>query len=147
MLCHKPSCSKIKIKKICVVSYILYLIYVAFFQTFIVHFYNPALKKWGLYWICPVLLWFCHSVTFQIKIFVTLSQELWGLEGWNLVHTWTMGGCIMCTGIRLLLLFVPLFLHFSFSPIFKQNFSSHFSQELWGLEGCILPLNFHRQQC
>ena len=31
------------------------------------------------------------------------------------------------------------FLHFSFSPIFKHwNFSSHFSQELWGLEGCNL---------
>ena len=32
------------------------------------------------------------------------SQELWGLEGWNLVHTWTIcgcitiGGCIMYTG-------------------------------------------------
>ena len=93
------------------------------------------------------------------------SQELWSLEGWNLVHTWTMGGCIVYTGIRLLLhihpiyletwytrvqwmdvscllesgcccLFIPLFLHFSFPPIFKHyKFSSHFSQELWGLEG------------
>ena len=43
------------------------------------HFYSPALKKWGLYWIClafchSVILWlsFCHSVTFQMKIFVTL---------------------------------------------------------------------------
>ena len=26
------------------------------------------------------------------------------------------------------------FLYFSFPPIFKQNFSSHFSQELWGVE-------------
>ena len=32
-------------------------------------------------------------------------------------------------------LFVPLLLHFSFSPIFKhQNVSLHCSQELWGLE-------------
>ena len=32
-------------------------------------------------------------------------------------------------------LFVPLFLHFSFSPIFKySNFSSHFSQGLLGLD-------------
>ena len=127
-----------------------------------------------------------------MKIFVTLfsgTQELWGLEDWNLAHMWKLGRCIVYTGIRLLLLirpfissfffllnfqtlkffiplfqelwgledwntrgqwvdvscipesdccciFVPLFLHFSFSPIFKYwNFSSHFSRELWGLEG------------
>ena len=40
------------------------------------------------------------------------SWELWGLEDWNLVHTWTVGRCIMCTRIRLLLLFIPLFLPF-----------------------------------
>ena len=36
--------------------------------------YSPALKKWGLYWICLVLPSFCdcHSVTFQIKIFITI---------------------------------------------------------------------------
>ena len=33
-------------------------------------------------------------------------------------------------------LFVPLFLYFPFSPVFKHyNFSSHFSQELSSLEG------------
>ena len=37
------------------------------------------------------------------------SQELWGLEGWNLVHTWTVGRCIVYTGIRLLLLIHPFF--------------------------------------
>ena len=47
-----------------------------------------------------------------------------------------MGRCIVYTGIRLLLLLNRPFIHFSFSPIFKHwNFSSHFSQELWGLEG------------
>ena len=57
------------------------------------------------------------------------------LEGWNLLHTWKMGGFIVYTGSMLLLLFVPLFFHFSFSPIFWHwNFSSHFYQELWGLE-------------
>ena len=43
--------------------------------------YSPALKKWGLYWICPVLpafcgcviLWFCHSVIIQMKL-----EYLWG---------------------------------------------------------------------
>ena len=41
--------------------------------------YSPTLKKWGLYWICLVLPSFCgchsliqSSVTFQMKIFVTL---------------------------------------------------------------------------
>ena len=142
---------------------------------------------------CPSVilwLWFCHSVTFQMKIFVTLFSgtvrprrlklgthvdsgqmyrvyrnqaaalihpfyssffflsnfqtlkyfvtifsELWGLEDWNLAHTWTVGRCIMYTGIRLLLLIHPFILHYTFSPIFKHwNLLSHFSQELWGLE-------------
>ena len=48
---------------------------------------------------------------------------------------WKKGGCIVFAGLMLLLLFVPLFFQFSFSPIFKHwNFSSHFSQELWGVE-------------
>ena len=68
----------------------------------------------------------CFSLFFlsnfqTLKFFIILFfQELWGLEGWNLLHMWTMGGCIMCTRIMLLLLFVPLFFHFSFSPIFKH---------------------------
>ena len=62
------------------------------------------------------------------------SQELWGLEDWNLVHTWTVGRCIVYTGIRLLLSFVPLFLHFSFFTFFNIEIFCHFSRELWGLE-------------
>ena len=49
---------------------------------------------------------------------IKISQELWGLEGYNLLHTWTMGVCIVCTGIRLLFLFVPLFF------IFLSNFQT-----------------------
>ena len=129
----------------------------------------------------------------NIKNFLSrFSQKLWGVEGWNLVHTWTMGGCIMYTGIRLLLLICPfissffflynfqrlqifvtlfsgavrprrlrlgihvdngwmyfvyrnqaavayLFLYFFIFPSHQfsniTNFSSHFSQKLWGLEG------------
>ena len=50
------------------------------------------------------------------------SLELWGLEGWNFVQTWTVGGCtcIVYTEISLLLLIHHLVLHFSFFPIFKQ---------------------------
>ena len=73
--------------------------------------YSPALKKWGLYWICLVLpsfcdchsviQSFCHSVTFQMKT-------------WNLVHTWIVGRCIVHTGIRLLLLICPFISSFFF---------------------------------
>ena len=51
-----------------------------------------------------------------LKFFVTLLyQELWGLEGWNLVHTWTVGGCMVYTRIRLLLLLIrPIIFYFFF---------------------------------
>ena len=63
------------------------------------------------------------------------SWELWGLEDWNLVHTWTVGSCIMYTRIRLLLLIHPFISSFfSLSNFQHWNFSSLFSQELWGLE-------------
>ena len=48
-----------------------------------------------------------------LKFLSHFSQELWGLEGLNLLHTWKMGGCIMYIGIMLLLLFVPLFFFLS----------------------------------
>ena len=60
--------------------------------------YSPALKKWGLNWICLVLPSFCN---FSNENFSShFSQELWSLEVWNLVHMWTVGSCIVCTGIR-----------------------------------------------
>ena len=82
--------------------------------------------------IRPFIIFFIFLFSnFQaLKFFVTL----WGLEGWNLLHTWKMGGCIVYTKIMLLLLFVLLFFYFSFCPILKQKILSHFSQELWGLE-------------
>ena len=45
------------------------------------------------------------------------------------------GGCMVHAGIRLLLLIRPLFLQFSFSPIFKHKIfvTLKISQELWGL--------------
>ena len=32
------------------------------------HYYSPALKKWGLYWICLVLPEFGGSVIIQMKL-------------------------------------------------------------------------------
>ena len=75
----------------------------------------------------------------KIKQFLShFSQALWGLEGCNLVHMWTVGRCIVYTGIRLLLLICPFISSFFFLSNVKQNFSSFFSQELWGLEGWFL---------
>ena len=47
------------------------------------------------------------------------SQELWGLEDWNLVHTWKVGRCIMYTGILLLLLIAPFISSFFFLSNFQ----------------------------
>ena len=136
-------------------------------------YHSPALKKLGLYWICLVLLWFCHSVTFQMKIFVTLfsgtmrprrlklvthvdSGQIYlvyqnqaapayssfyffiflPLQFLNIeifrhtflrnceackVETWYTRGHVLClleSGCTCIL--IPLFLHFSFSPIFEH---------------------------
>ena len=73
----------------------------------------------------PLFFHFFFVSNFQtLKIFKHFSQELWGLEHWNLVHTWTVGRCIVYTEIRLLL-FIHLFIHFSFSPVFKHKIFCH----------------------
>ena len=55
-----------------------------------------------------------------LKMFGEFSWELWGLEGWNFIQTWTVGGCIVYKEIRLLLLIHPFSSSFFFSPIFKH---------------------------
>ena len=47
------------------------------------------------------------------------SQELWGQEDWNFVHTWTVGRRIVYTGIRLLLLIYPFISSFFFLSNFQ----------------------------
>ena len=56
------------------------------------------------------------------KISSHFSQELWGLEDWNLVLTWIVGTCIVYTGIRLLLLIC----YFISSFFFLSNFQTKF---------------------
>ena len=85
----------------------------------------------AVYW-SPYFFIFFLSNFQTLKFFTHFYQELWGLWGWNLVHTWTADGCMVYTRIRLLL-FIRSFI-FSFSNIPILKFSSHFSQELWGLE-------------
>ena len=71
----------------------------------------------------------------SLKFSSHFSEELWSQNSVNLVHLLTMGGCIVYTRIRLLPLICPFISSFFFSPIIKHlQFSSHFSQELWGLE-------------
>ena len=83
-------------------------------------------------YLSPYFFIFFLSNFQTLKCFAHLHQELWGLEGWNMIHTWTVGGCMVYTRIRLLLLIRPFI--FSFSKIQILKFSSHFSQELWDLE-------------
>ena len=55
-----------------------------------------------------------------LKFLSHFSQELWGLEDWHLVHTWTVNRCIVYAGIGLLLLihpFISSFFSFQFSNI------------------------------
>ena len=48
------------------------------------------------------------------------SQQLWGLENWNMVHTWTVGRCIVYTGIRLLVFIRPFISSFFFLSKFPN---------------------------
>ena len=64
-----------------------------------------------------------------LKFLSHFSQGLWGLEDWNLVHTWTVGRCIVYTRIRLLLLIRPFISSFFFLSNFQtlKCFVPHFS--------------------
>ena len=47
------------------------------------------------------------------------ARKLWGLEDWKLVHTWIVGRCILCTGIRLLLFIRSFISSFFFLSSFQ----------------------------
>ena len=69
---------------------------------------------------CPFISSFFFLYNYQtLTFFITLFSELWGLESWNLVHMWTIGACIMYTGIRLLLLICPFVGPFVFLTNFQ----------------------------
>ena len=51
----------------------------------------------------------------NIKLFSShFSQQLWGLEDWNVLHLWTVGRCIVYTGIMLLVFIRPFISSFFF---------------------------------
>ena len=65
---------------------------------------------------------FCHSFL--------RNCEAWKVDTWYTRGQWADVSCILESGCCCCL-FIPVFLHFPFSPIFKIfKFSSHFSQEL-----------------
>ena len=105
-----------------------------FIQTWTVVFIL-CIPKFGC--CCLFIHLVLHFLSLQfsnIKHFCR-TLELWGIEGWNLLHTWTMGGCIVYNKIKLLLLIC----FFISSFFFLSNFQtlkklSHLSQELWVLE-------------
>ena len=68
--------------------------------------------------ICPFIF---LSVQFSsIKHFSShFFQELWGLEDWNLVQSWTVCRCIVLIGIRLLLLIDSFISSFFFLSNFQ----------------------------
>ena len=70
--------------------------------------------------ICPFIFIFL-SLQFSNTSSSHFSEELWGLEGWKLVHSWKMGRCIMYTRIRLLLLIHPYISSFFFLPNFQTK--------------------------
>ena len=65
--------------------------------------------------IHPFISSFFFLSNFQtLKFLSHFSQELWGLEDWNLVQMWIVGWCIIHTGIRLLLPIRPIISSFFF---------------------------------
>ena len=50
------------------------------------------------------LFFFLSNFKYQ-KNFISFSEGLRGTQSWNLVHTWTVGWCIMCTWIRLVFIY------------------------------------------
>ena len=66
--------------------------------------------------IYPFISSFFFLSSFQTlwKFLSHFSQELWGLEDWNLVQMWIVGWCIVFTRIRLLLLIHPIISSFFF---------------------------------
>ena len=89
-----------------------------------------------LVFICPVVSSFFFLSNFQtLKFFLTLFSRTvrprtlklgTHMDSGQMYHVYCLPESTRCC------LFIPLFLHFSFSWIFKHlNFSSHFSQTVW----------------
>ena len=93
-------------------------------QMYLVY-WNPAAAAYlSLYFFI-----FLSPIFKHLSFSSHFSQELWGLEDWNLVHMWIGGRCILYTGIRLLLLVCPFISSFFFLSNYQtlKNFVTFFS--------------------
>ena len=61
-----------------------------------------------------------HKIADEFEFRADFSRELWGLEDWNLVHTWAVSSCIIYTGISLHLLIRLLISSFFFLSNFQH---------------------------
>ena len=78
---------------------------------------------------------FSSSLRASLQILYTHWEWLRGLQSWNLVHTWTVGWCIICTWIRLLVLIYSFISSIFFLSNSKTlNFLSRFSVRLTELK-------------
>ena len=91
---------------------------------------------------------FFHSNFQTLKIFVTLLTGTVRPRRLKLGTHWTVGGCIVYTGIRLLLLIRPFFFLLYYSNI--KNFRQTFLLEgwnvvhTWTMGGCIVYTGIRR---
>ena len=92
--------------------------------------------------ILPLISSFFFLSSFQKKKkkLSLFSQGLRAPQNWNLVHTWTVGWCIMCTWIRLLVLIYSsissiCFLSNSKTLIFVTIFCEAYKVETWYTHG------------
>ena len=70
--------------------------------------------------IRPFISSFFFLSNFQtLKFFITPFSATVSLEDWNMVHTWTVGRCIVYTGVRLLVLIRPFISSFFFLSNFQ----------------------------
>ena len=83
----------------------------------------------------PLFLQFSFS-----QFFVTLFSGTVRLRRLKLVHTWTVGRCIMYTGIRLLLLIRPFISSFFFLSIFFFPVSPIFSSYVFSSDSATAGL-------
>ena len=86
-------------------------------QMYHVYWNQAAAAYWS-----PYLFIFFLSNFQTLKFFAHFYQELWGLEGWNLVYMWTVCGCMDIPESGCCCLFFPLFF---LSPIFKYSSFRH----------------------
>ena len=83
---------------------------------------------------CPLGYLFFLSNLQTLNFSSHFSQQLWGLEDWILVHTWTVGRYIVYTGIRLLLICPFISSFFILSNYQTLTIVIIFSQKLRRLE-------------